>query len=476
MLDENLPTFCTKPSSDNPLSSTLFLSQYGNKLQAEYTLCRPDPQLPASRNCYGLAIFDSYNPEVLFAEVCVQPEWTQPTLSQAEIRAQNGVPVPPVPVVPDKFAIQLYNPEVQVIVRQIPGTWKDSAYWKFEMPQNSFRMPSASELDRHQSNPAASDVTPKVPFKWKRDGKLSKDISCYLTGETVPGKKSKEPDIPVAMYKDGKSLTIYQPNMHRVEIEDTKGLEVVFLLSAAVIKDIFLNPNREMFNIYAPNTTDSAREIRGSAIANRPTESIMSGALSIEAPSHSMYSPSGQPGITVDTQKQREIDAETARLKELVEKEARDRERAGREEQKRIKKMLEAEEKEQQRREAEVAKETERLRKQYGVTGAMESGPSRVNYATPAPLPPKPQQQQFYQPQKYPQFRNAQQPRPQPHRPLSTSSGTPASRRHASSSPWLQRPQNGSPYLQAPGSSPASSSGFFGLGGKKLEKKRSVFF
>ena len=39
MLDENLPTFFTKPSSDNPLSSTLFLSQNGEELQPEYTLC-----------------------------------------------------------------------------------------------------------------------------------------------------------------------------------------------------------------------------------------------------------------------------------------------------------------------------------------------------------------------------------------------------------------------------------------------------
>ena len=348
------------------------------------------------------------------------------------------------------------------------------------MPQNSFRLPSASELDRHQSNPAASNITPKVAFKWKKDGKLSKDISCYLSGETVPGKKSKEPDIPVAMYKDGKMLTIYQPNMGRVDVEDTKGLEVVFLLSAAVIKDIFFNPNREMFNINAPNTAGPPRRKNsGPVIATRkPSLPVMSGAVtspisstgrapasripsSSQAPPQNMYAHSQQPPTT-NTQ---QIDAETARLRALVEREAKERERADREEQKRIKKMLEAEEKERRRREAEVAKETERLRKQYGVTG---HEPPQINVKPPMPPRPQQQQQPIYQPQPYPQFHNVQRPSPVP-RPLSTPSGPPpgsSSPPSASLSTWLQRPVKGS----------SGSSGFLGLGGKKLEKKRSVFF
>ncbi|KAH8599597.1 hypothetical protein B0O99DRAFT_682166 [Bisporella sp. PMI_857] len=506
MLDENLPTFYTKPSSDNPLSSTLFLSENGNELQPEYTLWRPDPQLPASNNCYGLAIFDSHNPDVLYAEVNVRPEWTQPTLSQAEIRAQNGVPPPPVPIVPTQFTIQLYNPDMQVIIRQIPGTWKDSAYWEFDMPQSSFRQPSASALDRSKDDPAASDITPKVHFKWRKDGKLSKDISCYLSGQAIEGRKNKEPDIPVAMYKDGRALTIYQPNMHRVDVEDTKGLEVVFLLGAAVIKDIFFNPNREMFNISSPTTTTSRRKNSGPVIAPVKVSSpvAMSGAI-FSAPSPSSRVPSSQipqntygppqpqqthyqqaaPPAT-DPQKQWEIDAETARLKVLVEKEQKEREKRDREEQKRIKKMLEAEEKERKRREAEVAKETERLRKQYGVPGS-SAGP-RVQFAPSTPPRPQPLpqiQQPNYQASAWgrpqmPQHHSAPNSRPTPApRPLSTPSGPPNSSvmPNASLSTWLQRPQkNSGPYLQAPGSGTASSSGFFGLGGKKLEKKRSVFF
>ena len=46
-----------------------------------------------------------------------------------------------------------------------------------------------------------------------------------LAGKSTDGKKSKEPDITIAMFRKGKELTLYQPNMHRVEVEDMKGLE-----------------------------------------------------------------------------------------------------------------------------------------------------------------------------------------------------------------------------------------------------------
>lgn len=478
MLDENLPTFFTKPSSDNPLSSTLFLRQNGSELQPEYTLRRPDPSLPASKNCYGIALYDSYNPEVLYAEVLVQPEWTQPTLSQAEIRAQNGVPPPPVPIVPNHFTIQLYNPDQQVIVRQIAGSWNSSAHWEFEMPQNSFRLPSASAIDRSQSDPAASDVTPKIAFKWKRDGKLTKDISCYLSGKSTDGRKNREPDITVAMYKGGKDLTIYEPNMHRVDVEDVKGLEVVFLLSAAVIKDIFFNANREMFNINSPatNGAQSKRKNSGPVIATGRTSAtppVMSGAT-FSSPATQMppqNSFASQP-IQSGSQTQWEIDAETARLKALVEAEEKERERNERLEQKRLKKMLEAEEKERKRRDAEVAKETERLRKQYGVTGGVDKISPIIQY-TPPSLPPRtqlqPQDPWLSRPAGFPQHQSAPHSIPAPvQRPVSTSG--------VSATLFPSQVSSSSPYLQAPGDGGASSSGFFGLGGKKVTKKRSVFF
>lgn len=516
MLDENLPTFYFKPSSDNALSTTVYLSASGSELQPEYVLRRPDPRLPASKNCYAVALYDSHNPEVLYAEVLVQPEWTQPTLSQAEIRAQNGVPPPPIPIVPNSFIIQLYNPDQQVTVKQIPGTTFSSAYWEFEMPQTSFRMPSTSALDKAQNDPTLSEVTPKVAFKWKKDGKLSRDISCFLAGKSTDGKKNKEPDITCAMFKGG-NLTLYQPNMHRVDVEDVKGLEVVLLLGATVIKDIFFNPNRELFNISSPQTVKPNRKNSGPPIGGKsPISSpVMFGAVhSSPPPSQIPQQQQGRPQQQhhqqqnmsrpppTDPHTQWEIDAETERLRKIVEAEEKERQRQELREQKKIQKMLEQEEKERLRREAEVAKETERLKKQYGVPQA--SSPPRVQFnPPPPPMPPRPQQQssqhqQFaYQPQQYPgppqqmpQYQSAPHSRPVPvQRPLSTPGGSGSSggfnisslnQIFGSGGQQGSRPSKlPSPYLQAPGNGTASSSGFLGLGGgkkDKLQKKRSVYF
>ncbi|PQE33452.1 hypothetical protein CJF32_00003350 [Rutstroemia sp. NJR-2017a WRK4] len=491
MLDENLPTFFFKASAESPLSTPIYLRQDGSDLQPEYSFRRPDPNLPASKNCYAVALCDSYNADVVYGEVLVQPEWTQPTLSQAEIRAQNGIPQPPVPIVPNGFTIQLYNPDQQVLVKQVSGSWTNSNHWEFEMPQTSFRVPSASALDRSQNDPAASDFTLKVSFKWKKDGKFSKDLSCFLVGKTVDGKKSKEPDIPIAMFKGGKDLTVYQPNMHRVDVEDFKGLEVVLLLSAAVIKDIFFNASREMFNISSPNTTPSGSNrkrnnsgpvIRESRSNSSPT---MSGGMTPSLPARTQTNPNGPSPVNPRTQW--EIDAETARLKALVEAEERERQRAEALEEQRIKQMLENEEKERRRREAEIAKETERLRKQYGVK-PIASPPAhtqhhRVSFAAPQ-MPPRnshPQPPQLITP-----YHSAPHSRPVPvQRPLSTPVVAPPGGAGAGSShSWFGRRASGgtgagapsSPYLQAPGSGTASSSGFFGGSGKKMQKKRSVFF
>ena len=106
-----------------------------------------------------------------------------------------------------------------------------------QIPQQTFRLPSASSLDYGSSDPAADATTPQIQFMWKRDGR--KDLKCFVTGKsTDAGKKKKggkEPAIIVAIFQDFKDLTIYEPNLHRVEIEDYKGLEVVLLLSATAI-------------------------------------------------------------------------------------------------------------------------------------------------------------------------------------------------------------------------------------------------
>jgi hypothetical protein len=67
-----------------------------------------------------------------------------------------------------------------------------------------------------------------------------------------------------------------------------------------------------------------------------------------------------------------------------VQQEDREREKRDKAEQKRIKKMLDDEDRERKRRDAEVAKETERLRKEFGMQGQ--------EYSNKPNLPPRPAQ------------------------------------------------------------------------------------
>lgn len=167
------------------------------------------------------------------------------------------MPPPPEPIFPDQFAIQLYNPDTQIIVKEQKSKWSGTQSWEFSIPQVTFRTPSASTLDRTQNDPAADATTPRVNFVWRKEGRYGKDMTCYLTGKSTDlagkkAKKSKEPDIAVALFTMLKEMTIMEPNLYRIEIEDYKGLEVVLLLSAAVIRDLFINSQREAFHIVDP--------------------------------------------------------------------------------------------------------------------------------------------------------------------------------------------------------------------------------
>ncbi|KAK4044647.1 hypothetical protein C8A01DRAFT_11927 [Parachaetomium inaequale] len=424
MLDENLPTFRLKPSSDSPHSSILYFTQNGSDPAAEYLIRRADPGLPASRSKYGIAICDPYNADVVYGEVTVEPVWSQPTLSAAEIRAQAQAGAPPAPAVaqiPDSFTVQLYNPDQSVAVKMVIGSWGKSDTWEFELPVQTFRTPTTSALDREQQNssPAAADLIPRVMFRWKKDGLLSKDMTCYMTGQRVGTRKSKEPDITIGLFKAAREsiLTVYQPNLHRVEVEDRKGLELVLLLTSEVIKDFWLIPKADLFNVQGggvPVSNGTKRKnSRPAATTAAVVPAAMSGALSNVLPaqpaSPSFPPPAQQqrPNNTPPPPTNPEIDAETRRLQAMVERERREREKAERAEQKRIQKMIDDEEKERRRREAEVAKETERLRKKYGVEGQdlpsnRPALPPRIQPPPPPhPAPGSPQQQQQLSPWGY---------------------------------------------------------------------------
>ncbi len=393
MLDENLPTFHYRASSENPLSSVLYFTQNGSDPAPEYVFRRADPTTnPASRSKYAAALTDPYNSDVVYAEVVVEPEWQQPTLSGAEVRAQNGIAATPVPIVPDTFTIQLYDPDQRIPVKMIPGSWNKTETWEFEMPQQSFKLPSASRIDRENSDDVVRDITPKIMFKWKKDGRLSKDMTCYMVGKSLGKHKSKEPDITVALFKQAResALTIYEPNLQRVEVEDRKGLDIVLTLSAEVIKGLFLAPRPDVFNLAgAAGGAVAAGRRKNTRPTGAPSPPpVMSGAagpagagnIAPTAPTPPQRSQASPPAASIT-----QIDAETRRLQAIFEKEQREREKRDREEQRRIRKMLETEEKEQKRREAEVARETERLRKKYGIEG--QELPSRP---TPPALPQRP--------------------------------------------------------------------------------------
>ncbi|KAG7138136.1 hypothetical protein HYQ45_004665 [Verticillium longisporum] len=400
MLDENLPSFRFQPSSDSPLNTVLYFSHNGSDPSAQYLLMRADPAVPASRNKYAVALADVSSQSIIYAEVLVEPSWSQPTLSTAEIRAQNGQPPPPTPITPDTVTLNLYNPDSQVVIRSKPGSWGKSDSWEFELPEQSFRAPSASKIDLDAGEPPISDLVPKAVFRWKKESRLgremtcylvkpvslqftlnalngpivprrqaasclknAREMTCYLVGKSVGGKKSKEPDITVAMFKEGRhdsTVTIYEPNLRRVDVQDQKGLDIVLLLGAEVIRDLYLNPKMDPFNVSAHLVVPS-RDAR-----------------------------------------QQDIDAETKRLQAMVaeeERQARERERQTREQERRdaeearrIKDMLNREEEERRRKQAEVDRETERLRKQYGVNA---QGFAAANSSLPpeahAPhLPPRP--------------------------------------------------------------------------------------
>ena len=129
MLDENLPAFFLKPATDGVKHhQSFYLSHYGSDPAPAYSIHHADPSSPSPnhKNCYAAALFDAWNPEVLFGEVLARPGWTQPTLSQDEARKQGGVSPPPQPVLPAEFVVQLYNPDQQVRVELKEGKWGSS--------------------------------------------------------------------------------------------------------------------------------------------------------------------------------------------------------------------------------------------------------------------------------------------------------------------------------------------------------------
>ncbi|KAI5457690.1 hypothetical protein BGZ63DRAFT_427728 [Mariannaea sp. PMI_226] len=487
MLDENLPTYHFKVSSENPLHTLLYFTHNGSDPHAEYLLKRPAPS--SAQNQYAIGLLDVQNTGIIYSEVLVKPEWTQPTLSAAEVRAGNAPP-PQTPLTPDTFAISLYNPDQNIPVKLHQGSWGKLDSWELEIPERTFKQPSSSRIDQDADAPPATELIPKLVFRWKKDGRLSKDMTCYMTGKSVGGQKSKEPDITVAFFraKNDSTLTIYEPNMARVEVEDRKGLELSLLMSAEVIRDFYLNPRQNPFNVSGPaGATTGRRRTTSPQASSSPNGAAMSGALGIRpaSPLLTTTSPT-QLSPSARARQQAEIEAETERLKAMVaaeERQAREREKREREERERVRKMLEKEkEKERRKREAEINKETERLRREYGMEG--QDFPSPTSPSPPLPprshldapqLPPRPvsvgasygQWQKYFAPP-------PQQPAAGPSTANNNNNNNTGGKKRTGLGGLLS---SASPYA---GPAAASVSGLFSRSEedkrKKVQKKRSVQF
>lgn len=468
-------------------------------MKPSYSLRHLDPSAPASKNRYAVALSDSYVPDILYGEALVIPKWTQPNLSQDAIRANGGVPPPPEPILPSEFTIQLYNPDQQVIVRHKPGAWNSAVSWVFEMPQQTFRQPSSSALDRTMSDPAASDTTPKLRFSWRKDGRLSKDLGCYLSGKTASrdgaSKKSKEPDITVAIFKGLKEMTLYEPNLYRVEMEDFKGLEVVLMLSAIIIRDVYFGNMKECFHVSDPPKTGSPVQPSASPVNGHPprTNGIIQPPpnqgpqrpnpraqqqqqLALQQQQQQPQQkqqqqqqqgakppPNQQPRPPpADPRTQWEIDQETGRLKQQSESESRERRRREKESEKQAKRMLEAEQKEARRRQAQLDKETERLARMYGKEDKeyrKHQGGGRQQQQQPPQQPPRPSSTRPPPPQQHhrpPRPSPNPPPRqPTPHVRFASHSG-PIPTTHGPSSPRPSATQS-SAQLRPPGPAPPAT-------------------
>ena len=162
-------------------------------------------------------------------------------------------------------------------------------------------------------------------------------------------------------------------------MEDFKGLEVVLLLGAITLREVFNGHLKDVFNIVdLPIGDDNGSDSR------KTSNALPAPVPRNDAAPHSDVSLS-QPSLTpapklprrleppnprlppTDPRSQWEIDLETERLKKQVEREYRERRRLEHAETKRVKKMLEAEERAARAKKAEIDKETERLKKLYAV-------------------------------------------------------------------------------------------------------------
>lgn len=346
--------------------------------------------------------------------------------------------------------VRLYNPSQQIKVTQKLGSWSSAPTWYFELPQRTFREPSASAIDHAQKEPAASELTPRICLKWKKDSKFNKDMTCYLSGSTmnVDGtrRKNREPDITVAIFYGLKQMILYEPNLQRVEMEDIKGLEIVLLFSATVIRDVYFGSIQQAFTLdeqagrrRGSETTGGSFEAldpgtRSNALLSKSTQQVDLANVTSSAanvPTKALPLPGTASQSLNDV-----VKARRRKESEGKEKEIRRRHK----EEKETRKLLEAEERARLRRQAEIDKETDRLKRIY--LGSDQSAPRLPTRTPPSVQFQKPTQIQPNVPRAWAVHQHP---------------GPPFGRSHPPQSPYLQAsggyaPQSGylSPHQATP--------------------------
>lgn len=409
-LDINLPTFHLAPRPREPFITTLSYSSNGTSPQATYVKTISTEE----QNVYNTTLHDAFVPDILYASITAHPE-----IHPSAATSPGGTPADPKILLPSEFAISLFNPDSTVILEHHHSALRGT-YWEFTLPKTSFLPPTSSKLDAASAAAAIAHL-PRATFRWRKEGGLMTrpQLRCSLVSPanlpSVPGTASSskkaganEPDIPIAMFlglgekKGIGEITIIQSNLKRVEVEDLKGLEVVLLLSAMAIGDIWFQPTNQMFNLNPPirgSASGTARRKNSmplSAAAPTPTVAVSAPeprSPPTTSPQHGKPPP-GNASFAARFQQQQQshqrrhstpmdVDAEYSRR--LQEEEER-RRRIAEKEQEEIRKMLaEEESRERRKREEDVNRETERLKRIYEAEraefmarGARTAQPQRV--------------------------------------------------------------------------------------------------
>jgi hypothetical protein len=202
-------------------------------------------------NTYSVTYSDAHFPTIAYASVACSLEFPLASPS-ADANA-------PKVLLPSEFTVNLFNPDFQVTVEMKHSTLKGN-FWEFSMPKHSFPPPTNSQIDAGYTPP----VSERLYFRWRKEGGVlsRSQLRCSLVSTAnTPGSSSrdrkagaKEPDITLAMYegvgdKHGRGeFVVYESNFRRVDIEDLKGLDLVMVIGARVINDIWFCPTATTFN------------------------------------------------------------------------------------------------------------------------------------------------------------------------------------------------------------------------------------